>query len=129
VADVDLSRQFHYWPNGDSWDAWSVHRLLEHAAGRPAEAVRIDDLTELDTNYWFHAGHEPTVRNVVRHVLHATRDVDPSYAVLLGPGDRVLDGMHRIVRAMLAGETHVEAVRLPTLPPPDLAHCRLGETP
>jgi hypothetical protein len=129
VSEVDLRRQFHYWPNGDAWDAWSVHRLVEHAAGRPAEAVRVADLPELDTNYWFHDGHEPTVRNVVTHVRHATQDVDPTYPVLLGPGDRVLDGMHRIVRALFAGETHVQAVRLATLPPPDLTRCRLGETP
>jgi hypothetical protein len=127
VAETDLSGQFHYWPNGDAWDAWSIPRLIHLAEGLPTEEVPLEAIAELDTNYWFHAGHEPTVRNVVHHVRHAMDGVDPRHPVILGPDDRVMDGMHRITRALVEGRTHVTAVRLDPLPPPDVTGCRLGE--
>ena len=120
--------QYHYWPSGDLWDAWSVETLIRHAEGRPTEQVCLDEIPELDTNYWFHGGREPTVRNVASHVIHAVRDVDPAYPVILGPGNRVMDGMHRIVRALVAGDTAITAVRLDPVPPPDLRGCQLGDT-
>lgn len=126
---TDLSWQYHYWPNGDAWDAWSVPGLIRRAEGLPVEDVPLDAIKELDVNYWFHAGHAPTVRNVVQHIVHATDEVDPAYPVILGPEGRVMDGMHRIARALLAGATSVKAVRFVTLPPPDLVGCELGATP
>lgn len=126
AAVVDLSDQWHYWPNGEAYDGWNVARLISLAAGLPTEQVAIADIAELDTNYWFHAGHEPTVRHVVQHARHALVGVDPSYPVILGPDGRVMDGMHRIVRAMLDGATHVNAVRFAELPPPDLEGVELS---
>jgi hypothetical protein len=124
----DVNGQFHYWPNGDAWDAWDVGRLIGLAEGLPTETVALSDIDALDVNYWFHAGHEPTVRNVVIHVRHAMHEVDPSYPVILGPDGRLLDGMHRVVRALLQGETHIAAVRFDELPAPDLVGCQLGDT-
>lgn len=68
------------------------------------------------------------MRNVVGHMIQASRDVDPAYPVILGPGNRVMDGMHRIARALIAGDTHIKAVRLDPVPPPDLVGCQLGDT-
>lgn len=39
-----------------------------------------------------------------------------SFPVILGPDGRVMDGMHRIARAMLEGRTEVSAVRFLALP-------------
>ena len=44
---------------------------------------------------------------------------DLSYPIILGPTGNVLDGVHRVAKAMLAGQTTVRAVRLPAMPPPD----------
>ena len=99
----ELDDQYHYWPNGEAYDAWRVDRLIAAAEGLPVEQVAVEEIAELDTNYWFHAGHDPTVRNVVRHARHALDGVDASHPVILGPDGRVMDGMHRIVRALLVG--------------------------
>jgi hypothetical protein len=60
----------------------------------------------------------PTVRNVVEHArLMLTADL--SYPVILGHDGRVMDGMHRIARALLDGVAEVSAARLPPQPEPD----------
>jgi hypothetical protein len=39
--------------------------------------------------------------------------------VILGPDGRVMDGMHRIARALLEGRTTITAARFPVVPAPD----------
>jgi hypothetical protein len=43
--------------------------------------------------------------------------------VILGSDGRVMDGMHRIARAVLEGRTTVRAVRFPMNPEPDFRNC------
>lgn len=57
------------------------------------------------------------------------RDVDPAYPVVLGPDGRVMDGMHRIARALLGGGTAVAAVRFVELPAPDYRNCHPDQLP
>jgi hypothetical protein len=56
-------------------------------------------------------------------------DADLSDPVILGPDGRVMDGMHRIARAMLDGKTEISAVRFPDLPEPDYRNCQPTDLP
>lgn len=47
------------------------------------------------------------------------QQADPRHPVVIDPDERLMDGMHRVVRALLEGRTHVPGVRLTVLPPPD----------
>lgn len=123
-----MGKQYHYWPNGDAFDAWDVGKLIERVDGLPPQWVPLSELREIDTVYWFSEGHQPTVRNVLHHARQAL-EVDLSYPIILGPDGRVMDGMHRIARALLEGATEISAVRLPALPPPDHTNLRLGQVP
>jgi hypothetical protein len=42
---------------------------------------------------------------------------------------RVMDGMHRIARALLEGEPTIRAVRFDVHPEPDLRDCLPGDLP
>jgi hypothetical protein len=55
--------------------------------------------------------------------------VDPSYLVILGSDGRVMDGMHRIARAMLEGRPTISAVRFEVDPEPDHRNCRPDDLP
>jgi hypothetical protein len=105
-----------------------VDRLLELAAGLPVEEVAIDDIGEVDSVYWFDENRPPTVREVALHA-RLTQEVDASYPIILGPDGRVMDGMHRVMRALLEGRPRIAAVRLPQLPAPDYRDCRPDELP
>lgn len=123
-----MRKQYHFWPGDQGLDAWDVDRLITMTEGLPVEEVALTDLSEIDSVYWFDATQSPTVRSVVDHV-RLIQAVDTSYPIILGPGNRVMDGMHRVARALLEGRATVPAVRLRELPEPDYRGCRPEDLP
>jgi hypothetical protein len=124
-----LRKQYYLAPTDDGFDAWDVDRLIAFSDGLPVEKVAIDAIAEVDTAYWFQGPDQPaTVRAVVDHYA-LLQEVDLSYPIILSPDGRVLDGMHRVARALLERRTFVSAVRLHELPPPDFTRCRPDDLP
>ena len=109
-------------------DAWDVGRLIELTKGMTIEDVSLADLPEIDTVYWFDSSQPPTVRKVAEHV-GLIQAVDLRYPIILGPENRVMDGMHRVAKALLDGRSTISAVRLRSLPEPDYRNCRPEELP
>lgn len=125
---VEVRKQYHFWPGASGLDAWDVDRLIEVTAALPVEEVPLEDIAEIDSLYWFDEREHPTVRKVVEH-LRLVQEVDLSYPVILGPGNRVMDGMHRVAKALLEGRSSITAVRLREVPEPDYRGCRPEELP
>jgi hypothetical protein len=123
-----VRKQYHFWPGVDGLNAWDVDRLVTLSKGLPVVDVPLSDLHEIDSNYWFNHGEQPTVRRVVEH-FRLAQAVDMSYPIILGPDGRVMDGMHRIARALLEQRPSIAAVRLPAIPDPDFAGCRPEDLP
>lgn len=124
-----MRKQYHLWPAEQGFDAWDVDRLIGLSAGLPIEVVAVDTIAEIDTEYWFDGSDEvPTVRKIVEHT-RLISNVDSRFPIVLGPDGRVMDGMHRIARALLEDRTEIEAVRLPVLPEPDFRGCRPSDLP
>jgi hypothetical protein len=123
-----MRKQYHFWPGEGGMDAWDVDRLIGLAADLPVEEVVLDDIPEIDSEYWFDAGERPTVRKVIGH-FRLVCEADPSYPIILGPDNRVMDGMHRIARALLDGRRAIKVKRLRELPEPDYRGCRPDELP
>lgn len=123
-----MRKQYHFWPGAQGHDAWDVDRLVALAERSPVEEVALEDITEIDSVYWFDDYHPATVREVAVHV-RLTNEVDTSYPIILGPDGRVMDGMHRVMRALLEGRTTIAARRLSALPEPDYRNCRPEDLP
>ena len=51
--------------------------------------------------------------------MKRVQDADLSYPIIQAPDGWIMDGLHRIVKAIMNGETTIKAVRLPVLPEPD----------
>ncbi|MCH7790364.1 MAG: hypothetical protein IH940_13130 [Acidobacteria bacterium] len=118
-----MRRQYHFWPGESGIDAWDVDRLIELSAGIASEEVELASIAEIDSVYWFGGDRSrATVRAVIDHV-RLIAGVDRSFPVILGPNGRVMDGMHRIARALLEGDETIHAVRFTELPPPDHVDC------
>ena len=109
-------------------DAWDVDRLIELTSDLPVEELPLAELHEVDSVYWFDSSQRPTVRDVVEH-FRLVQEVDPQHPIILGPDNRVMDGMHRVARALLEGQASIAAVRLRTLPDPDYRDCHPEELP
>lgn len=114
-----MRKQYHFWPGRSALDAWDVDRLLLLTEGLPPKRIPLASIDEIDTVYWFDDKLErPTVRKVVEHV-RLIEEVDLKHPIILSEQGHVMDGMHRIAKALLHGETHIWAVQFETDPEPD----------
>jgi hypothetical protein len=114
-----MRKQYHFRPSERGLYAWDVHRLIELTKDRPRIRVSLATIRELDEAYWFGGGpQDATCRAVIEHA-RAINECDPAYPIILSSDGRVMDGMHRVARALLMGATWIEAVRFDRDPEPD----------
>lgn len=126
---VTVRKQYHFWPGEDGSDVWDVDRLIELSRDFPVREVALSSIWEIDEVYWFDLETDPpTVRRVVDHTRWM-READMSYPIILGPDHRVMDGMHRVARALLEGSSRIQAVQFDEIPEPDYRNVRPEELP
>jgi hypothetical protein len=118
-----VRKQYHFWPGEQGLDAWDVDRLIKLSESLPVNNVPIGSIEGLDTAYWYLEGEPPTVRSVVDHA-RLIAEADMSYPIILGVDGRVMDGMHRVAKALLEGHDTIRAVQFTTPLEPDYRHCR-----
>ena len=124
-----MRKQYHFWPGEHGLDAWDVDRLIQLSRGLPVLEVALDSIEEVDTDFWFKYGPEtPTVRRVMEH-MRLVEEVDVSYPIILGVDGRMMDGMHRVVRAMLDDRSTISAVQFDVQPEPDYRDCSPTDLP
>jgi hypothetical protein len=86
----------------------------------PVVSVSIEALQELDRVSWYggdkHAGRL-TVRQFVAHARRID-EADLEQPILLSAEGKMLDGFHRLAKALKIGRTHLPAKRFLTDPDP-----------
>jgi hypothetical protein len=114
-----MRTQYHFRNSPEGLRAWSVHRLVGLSSALPIERVPLSTIRELDEVYW--AGEENqklTCREIVDHA-RLMLESDLAFPVILSADGRVMDGMHRVCKALLQGLDHLNAVRFLNDPEPD----------
>jgi hypothetical protein len=113
----------HYcsWLNPDGVEeCWEVEALWDAVKGLTPETVDLATLDEVtDTSLWLCHWRDPTHPMTVPELARIDT-ADMSYPVILHPRGWLMDGMHRVAKALMSGSATVQAVRLTpeTLPPP-----------
>lgn len=100
---------------GNQW--WSVSRLFELAKDLPVMDIPID---HLNVYYRF---EELTLRDMVMH-MKAVEKADLNYPIILDEDGDLLDGRHRIMKAILTEAKTIKAVRFDENPAP----CRISDS-
>lgn len=114
-----MRKQYHARSSDRGLLVWDVDRLVALAAEMPMHEVPLTAIRELDEAYWFGAeGDRPTCRAVADHA-RLIAEADLRYPIILCAAGRVMDGMHRVVKAYLEGRASVRAVRFAETPEPD----------
>lgn len=91
---------------------WSVARLIEHAK----ELKPFDlPLVAIDISRCVFGSSDLTVRALAEHVKR-TREADFQYPVIMDPDGFIVDGWHRVIKALVAGREKIKAVRFETMP-------------
>jgi hypothetical protein len=106
-----MRTQYHFRQSPQGLRAWNVHRLVDISSGLPRERIPLSAIQELDEPYWDgDPAKSITCRQIVDHI-RLIHDCDLSDPVILSCDGRVMDGMHRICKALLEGHSDIEAVR------------------
>jgi hypothetical protein len=114
-----MRKQYRFRESPAGLCAWDVDRLIELAKGLPHQRVPLASIREIDEPYWSNEGTtQLTCRDVVEHA-RLMQDCDFQFPVILSRDGRVMDGMHRICKALLLGHEDIEAVRFVDDPQPD----------
>jgi hypothetical protein len=100
-----MRAQYHFRNSPNGLCAWNVHRLVELSRTLVRERVPLSAIRELDESYWSGA---MTCREIVEHT-RLILDCDLGHPVILSSDGRVMDGMHRISKALLEGRNDIEA--------------------
>jgi hypothetical protein len=104
--------QYHFRPSPEGLLAWDVDRLADLARDLPIEWVPLTAIRQLDEPYWSSYDDRPiTCRDVVDHA-RLMNECDLSYPIILSSDGRVMDGMHRVGKALLDGHDRIKAVRV-----------------
>ncbi len=98
------------------WHTWSVARLI--TLSKDLEVFEIP-LQSMNVYYIY---EKLTLREMVMH-FNAVNEADLKYPIILDEDGEVLDGRHRIMKAIMGGKKTIKAVRFATNPPP----CRVDE--
>ena len=124
-----MRKQHHFRESPNGFYAWDVDRLLDLSKNIEASDVRLDEIAELDEDYWFAGSTErPTCRKIVEHCALIER-ADLSYPVILCADGRVMDGMHRVGKALLEGRETIKALKFVATPAPDYVDVTPGDLP
>jgi hypothetical protein len=124
-----MRTQYHFRQSERGLCLWDVERLIELSRGLPRERVPLAAIRELDEPFWCGGeGQRLTCRQVVDHA-RLMRECDLSYPIILSSDGRVMDGMHRVCKALLEGLSEIEAVRFREDPEPDYVGVDADELP
>lgn len=124
-----MRKQYHFRPSERGLVAWDVDRLIRLSNEFPRVRIPLEAIRELDEPFWFAGGSDAaTCRAIVEHA-RLIDAVDLSFPVILSSEGRVMDGMHRVAKAVLLGHTTIEAVQFANDPEPDFVGVGPDELP
>jgi hypothetical protein len=112
-----MRKQYYFRPSERGLLAWDVDRLIERSSRLPRKRIAIHNIGELD-DVWFGDDERPTWRAMLAHV-RLIEEANLSFPIILSANGAVMDGMHRVAKAVLQGHEEIDAVQFADDPEPD----------
>ncbi|HWW00469.1 MAG TPA: hypothetical protein VNZ64_12285 [Candidatus Acidoferrum sp.] len=122
-----MRKQYYFRPSERGLMAWDVDRFVALTSGFPRIHVPLTAIPGLDKPFWTDDG-PPGWEAAVEHV-RLIETADLSFAIILSSDGRVMDGMHRVAKAVLLGRATIEAVQFTDDPEPDYVGVHPNELP
>ena len=123
-----MRQQYHFKPSPDGLLAWDVFRLVDLSADLTPYQHPISEISEVDEDWWDLKRNGATVHNVIEH-MKLVEATDLKYPIILSHNGGLMDGMHRVCKAILRGNTHILAVRFSEYIEPDYVGKQPDELP
>ncbi len=113
-------------PNG--FYAWDVDRQIRLSAPLVPENMDLEQISELDDACWFSGGEPASCRSIAEQ-FKLMMDADLQYPIILCAQGRLMDGMHRITKALTIGQKTISGIRFKETPQPDSADVQPDDLP
>lgn len=94
---------------------WSVARLIQLSKGLDVFEIPMKHLNICQ------AYGDVNLRQIVEHMI-SVNNADLRYPIILDEDGAIMDGRHRIMKALLQGKESIKAVRFDVNPPEDRYH-------
>ena len=112
-----MRKQYYFRDSQDGLLAWDVDRLVQLTGHLPRKRIPLAAITELDEP-WSGDDERRTWRTMLAHI-RLIEEADLQYPIIVSANGAVMDGMHRVAKAVLQGRKEIEAVQFDRDPPPD----------
>jgi hypothetical protein len=122
-----MRKQYFFRPSSGGFFAWDVDKLIDLTAECPRRRVALSEIREVN-QAWFGPGEGATWAAMVEHVKLIDA-ADLRFPIILAADGAVMDGMHRVAKALRMGRSHIEAVQFPVDPPPDYRDVQPADLP
>ncbi|MCK5133704.1 MAG: hypothetical protein KAR40_16315 [Candidatus Sabulitectum sp.] len=114
-----MRKQYHFRQSDRGLLAWDVDKLVDLTSDLTPEEVPLSTIRELDEPFWYGcAGDVPTCRSVALRA-RLMSETDLKYPIILSQDGGVMDGMHRVCKALTQGKKSILVVQLQQDPEPD----------
>ena len=113
-----MRKQYHFRPGPTGLRTWDVDRLVALTKDLPVIQIPLSAIAELDKPYWYDHGAVPTCRSIAEHT-RLINEADLSFPIILSSDGGVMDGMHRVAKAVMEGRSSVPARQFAQDPEPD----------
>ncbi|MEX1669101.1 hypothetical protein AB4876_09270 [Zhongshania guokunii] len=90
---------------------WHVPRLIELAKDLEVMDIPLEHMN------MYYKYENLTLREMVGH-MKAVNDADLKYPIIIDEDGEIMDGRHRLMKAILEGESSIKAVRFKENPSP-----------
>jgi hypothetical protein len=112
-----VRKQYYFRPSARGLLAWDVDRLVELSRPLPRKQIPLTEIRELDEP-WSGDDEGHDWRAMIEH-MRLIEQADLSYPIILSSRGAVMDGMHRVAKAVLQGRQGIQAVQFDNDPEPD----------
>jgi len=124
-----MRKQYHIRDSERGLLAWDVDRLLRLTLQQEQVDLPLKCIRELDEAFWFSGdSNTPTCRRIAEHAK-LINETNLDHPIIIDPEGRVMDGMHRVCKALIAGSRTIKAVRLLAMPEPDFVGVPIDQLP
>ena len=122
-----MRKQYFFRQSPGGLLAWDVDRLVDLTRDLPVRAVPLTEIRELEERF-FGEDEPPTWRSFASHV-RLVAEAELAYPIIRAADGAVMDGMHRVTKALVLGRDAIDAVQFVTDPSPDHVGCRADDLP
>ena len=114
-----MRKQYHIREVNGETLIWDVDKLVKISEHYLPKEVMIESIDDIDKNFWFQGKDDvPSVREIAKHLEYAEK-TSFKYPVILSSDGGVMDGMHRILKALMKGKETIKVVQFLEDPEPD----------